>query len=226
MSWRFALWSLLRLAPVILLAALLAGGGWWVALVFQHQLAERMLAGVSSGEEISEAEGREWINLASARDAARFHAVEIALSKDSMVPKTRARAEVFVHAVVGLDPSGAISREVVQKFILPSLAELRDHDGYWSAVAVVPYLRLDLPESPKVAAALVERMKKETDSDSLSILGKALGGLSAKLEAKDVQPLAAALVERMKEETDSYRLSNSWRRAITGCETWAKPWAG
>ncbi|MEI7937662.1 MAG: hypothetical protein WCK27_13315, partial [Verrucomicrobiota bacterium] len=203
----FALWSLLRLAPVLLLAALSGVAGWWVDAVRQASIAEQILTGISTDSRMSAAEAQEWVNLAAARDAARFHAMQIALARESIAPKVLSRAELFGHAVVGLDPSGEISQRVFDKFILPSLGRATMNHECISACTVIPYLRLAPSDSRRAAAALVERMKTEKDSYRLASLGETLGALSAKLEAKDVQPLAAALVERMKTEKDSYSLA-------------------
>jgi Novel STAND NTPase 1 len=208
---RFAGLSTLRLAPLVAFSVPIFGAGWWADRMLQAQVAEQVLAGISADREISEAEAQKWIQLAGARDAARFHAVRFALSEDTMVAKVKTRAEIFGHAVVGLDPSGAFSRTVLQTSILPSLNPRSTNKTYLSAAALIPFLRLDQTECRKTAATLSERMKTEKDSSGLSSLGDALAALSPKLDPKEVQPGAAALLVRMKTETERSNLSGLCR---------------
>lgn len=118
---RLAFWSTLRFLPVAVALALVAGAGWWVDRANQQQLAERVLAGISSDATVSQDEAQEWRQLAAARWPARFHAVQIALSRAAIAPKVIEKADLLAHAAVGLDPSGELSRQLVREAILPVL---------------------------------------------------------------------------------------------------------
>ena len=61
---RLAFWSTLRLLPVAVVLAGVIGAGWWVDRVNQQQLAERVLAGVSSDRRVSRDEAQEWRQMA------------------------------------------------------------------------------------------------------------------------------------------------------------------
>jgi len=204
---RLAFWSTLRLLPVAVALAVITGAGWWVDRANQQQLAERVLAGISSGTVVSRDEAQEWRQLAGARWPARFHAVRIALSRPSIARKAIETADLLAHAAVGLDPTGELSRQLARETILSALDQ-RPSTLFVARGAIAGRLRHTRPEARDLARGLVKLMKAEQNSHALSSLGLALARLSGKLEAKEVRPGAAALVEQMKRPGAFTELSN------------------
>ncbi len=203
---RLAFWSMLRLLPVATVLAGIIGVGWWLDRANQQQLAERVLAGISSGADVSRDEALEWRQLAGARWPARFHAVHIALSTPSIASKVVTKADLLAHAAVGLDPTGELSRQLFRQAILPILEQC-DPSSCDAGRTIALRLRVAEAEARDLAPALVKHTEGKQDSGALWRLGKALAGLTGKLEAKDVQPLAAALVKLMEGAQDRYALS-------------------
>jgi hypothetical protein len=185
---RLALWSTLRFLPVAAALGLVTGAGWWVDRANQQQLAERVLAGVSSDREVSRDEAREWRQLAGARWPARSHAVHIALSRPSIAPKAEAKADLLTHAAVGLDPAGELSRQLVRETILPVLDQC-DPSSCAASRTIALHLRVAESEAGAVARALVMRMESEKDSDALAGLANALAGLSGSSKRKTCNPV-------------------------------------
>jgi len=102
-----------------------------------------------------------------ARWPARFHAVRIALSKPSIAPKAVEKADLLAHAAVGLDPTGELSRQLLQETIFPVLEQCESITCAASG-AIAGHLRLARAEVGALARALVERMKAKQYSFALS----------------------------------------------------------
>lgn len=187
-----AMMSLIRSLPLCLLLVALATGTWQWHLFGQRQQAERCLV-FEEEVEPSANELRKWTLLAGLSEQARLHALQIGLKEQ---PRNfQRRSEWIVLAVIGLDPGGRIQQRIADEIILPVLMESNNREHVQACLAVL--WQLDLSQPKSIAAALLERMKLEENSDEFTSMGSLFSTLCEKLEIKSIPPIADALFEGM-----------------------------
>lgn len=171
----------------------------------ERRFIERAFSPSNSGW-MAEFNTRNWARLAAASEDHRILAI-----RKSFAPGTRYSFDEirFARAVVGLDPTGRVSRraalEISKSVGRADPSALRD----WTFG-----LRLGPADVP-LATALLERMTAESDVETLYRLVDDFVSACARLRAEDVSPMAAVLTARMKAEQDPTMLGQ-FARALAG----------
>lgn len=222
----FAFWSLLRLLPAAMILAALIYGYCWEVQRRQDLMGQRIVAGINPQDTIDVAEANDWRELAMANAHARLDAVRTVLSAASIASKTHAKAQLLIHVVIGLDPDGDLSRQLVQEIIVPALRQPEaDTSIYRAAGELSRYLRLSNSVANELCTTLVVRMADAQPDESRLVadLTKVLVLVSDKLTSKDVKPMAAMLVARMCAPSTDTKLLAEFGEALGGLSDKLEP---
>jgi hypothetical protein len=199
---RIARWSCLRVLPIALAFATLWLGADRALQARVISQMESLVARIGHTDGSMKGEETEALrSIARAKQEARFCAARAALVTGDSAERAIRRIDQLIRAIVGFDADGSTTTALVREFTSTVIRAV-DHRVACAAAQFCVRLNLGHAQATELAAALVERMRIEDDSDSLSTLGDALGTLVPKLEPKQAHSLAAALVERIKTRSD------------------------
>jgi hypothetical protein len=203
----YALTSLARWAPYVLLVVLCVSGWLWAEERRQAQLdhdeARALLSAIGPADR-SELDAL-W-KLAASRDHVRLSFLKQALADPGDYRRINPRAKYVLQALVGLDP---VRRENVSKIIYEN-----DNKNYALQSprifsAAVTLLATPSARSHKVLLfnVLIEAIDKTTDPYALRVLAEGLKAVTAKLEPADAQKAVAAILAAIDKTTAPYALS-------------------
>lgn len=194
---RLVLWSLLRpLLYISICAALITTVARWQTWRGERTAQELLsdLRRVSAERALFDRTSAVvWSRLAAASAATKHDIIaELAREPDEIAPAS----EILAHALVGLDPTGARSREVLERHLLPVL---RDHSATAEArvfaLSLAGWLRLDDALANRLIVAAADAVRAANDREARELAGGLLE-LPAHLPTADFSPLASALLER------------------------------
>lgn len=234
---KFALWSTLRLVPVLgVLVSLFVLFAWWQGMggrAGKHPGAGSLLASdtnavtvtlsldaLGATPELTSEEAALWLAFASAHERVKQALLVEAFSSANKAERAFGRADLFAHAMVGLDAGGERSRSLLDTHILPALkAQGSDLGVQLFALRLAAALRLTPDDARAILALTADLVStKEMPASHGTQLGEALASLAPALESSQdsgpnpaVQRLANALVLRMQRETDVEALAHSAR---------------